>query len=182
MFDNLGLEPVWRDHAVLLVSDGAPTYATVQNARPAWRAMRQFVILLDQATEVRRRWLLSNITHQELRGAWWHIGTVAHGDDPGQPRPYSDHFVDEYISRTRIDLDSFSPAEIAVIENHGYLTTDLAIGRDFDDLLGGTRPPVAPPHPEWMEENRARRALRNSSKVTLLGRGAAPGRRARVVK
>jgi NTE family protein len=177
MFDNLGLEPVWRDHAVLLVSDGAPTYATVQNANPAWRALRQVIILLDQATDVRRRWLLSNIAHQELRGTWWHIGTVLRGDDAGQARQrYSDHFVDEYISRTRIDLDSFSQGEIAVIENHGYLTTDVAIGRDFDYLSGGIRPPAAPPHPEWMEEDRARQALRNSSKVTLLGRGLVPVR------
>ena len=177
MFDNLGLEPVWRDHAVLLVSDGAPTYATVQNARPTWRGLRQFIILLDQATDVRRRWLLSSIAHQELRGTRWQIGTVPHGDDAGQSRRrYSDHIVDEYISRTRIDLDSFSQGEIAVIENHGYLTTDVAIGRDFDYLSGGIRPPAAPPHPEWMEEDRARQALRNSSKVTLLGRGLVPVR------
>ena len=68
LYDNLGLEPVWDDHAVLFVSDCAPSYAGVQGTTRAWPALRPFVILLDQATNVRRRWLASEISGQTRPG------------------------------------------------------------------------------------------------------------------
>ncbi|MGO9661597.1 MAG: patatin-like phospholipase family protein [Acidimicrobiales bacterium] len=172
LYDNLGLEPVWDDHAVLFVSDCAPSYAGVQGTTRAWPALRPFVILLDQATNVRRRWLASEISGQRVRGAWWGTGVAPPCGDARTGPAYSDDFVDHYISRARVDLDGHSPEEAAVIENHGYLAADRAIGRSFDDLALGPHLPPVPPHPEWMDEARARRALADSSKVTLLGRSA----------
>ena len=40
IYDNLGLEPVWRDHAVVLVSDAAPSFAVLPDIGPLWSALR----------------------------------------------------------------------------------------------------------------------------------------------
>ena len=60
MFDNLGVEPVWRDHETVLVSDAAPSFKPDPDVGWLWSALRQGVILLEQATEVRKRWLVAN--------------------------------------------------------------------------------------------------------------------------
>ena len=60
MFDNLGVEPVWQDHETVLVSDAAPSFKPEPEIGWLWSALRQGVILLEQATEVRKRWLVSN--------------------------------------------------------------------------------------------------------------------------
>ena len=40
IYDNLGIEPVWRDHAVVLVSDAAPSLSVDPPMRPVWSALR----------------------------------------------------------------------------------------------------------------------------------------------
>ena len=68
MFDNLGLEPVWRDHATVLVSDAAPSFKPDPDVGWLWSALRQGVILLEQATEVRKRWLVANFIEERMTG------------------------------------------------------------------------------------------------------------------
>jgi NTE family protein len=79
--------------------------------------------------------------------------------------------VDEAIATVRTDLDAFSDAEIAVIENHGYTLAAAAAATHLASLTGpGPAPPVVPPHPDWMEEARVRGALADSGRRKLLGR------------
>ena len=75
VYDNLGLEPVWRDHETVLVSDAAPSFKPDPDVGWLWGALRQGVILLEQATEVRKRWLVSNFIADELKGAYWGIAS-----------------------------------------------------------------------------------------------------------
>lgn len=172
VYDNLGLEPAWRDHETILVSDGAPTYATLRIAELIWQRLRHFVLLLDQATAVRKRWLISNYLHDEYDGAYWSVGSLPshYGLPTGSPQ-YSDRLVDEYISSIRIDLDAFTVGEVAVLENHGYLMAEAAIKRHAAHLVLDDAPPLRVPHPDWMDEERAASALRRSHKVLLFGRG-----------
>ena len=67
-------------------------------------------------------------------------------------------------------MDAFSRAEIAVLENHGYLLADAALRQHVPALLPAPLPPAVVPHPAWMDEARAGAALRNSHRRTLLGR------------
>lgn len=169
IYDNLGLEPVWRDHAVVLVSDAAPTFAhTPDLAGVIWRGLRYAVTLLEQATDVRKRWLISNFILGELDGAYWGIGSFpsSYGSGAGYP----DTLIADVISQVRIDLDEFSDAEIAVLENHGYFMADIALTRHVADLIGDAPAPRAP-HPEWLDEARVRRALAESHKTKLFARG-----------
>jgi NTE family protein len=170
IYDNLGLEPIWRDHAVVLVSDAAPSFTPdPQLAAAVWKNLRFVVTLLEQATDVRKRWLIASFLAGELDGAYWGIGSFpsSYGSDAG----YSDELVADVISQVRIDLDTFSDEEIAVLENHGYFMADVALARHGAELLGTDAPPARAPHPEWVDEAEVRRALADSHKTKLFARG-----------
>jgi NTE family protein len=170
VYDNLGIEPVWRDHAVVLVSDAAPSLSVDPPLRPVWSALRYAVTLLEQATEVRKRWLLANFIRGDMTGAYWSVASKpSHFElDPALPG-YSDDFVERFISQVRIDLDVFSEGEIAVLENHGYLIAETAIRRHAPELAAKP-PPLAIPHPDWMDEERAAAALADSSRTRFFSR------------
>jgi NTE family protein len=172
VYDNLGLEPVWRDHAVVLVSTGAPSFPPKPRLGPLWASLRYSVTLLEQATDVRKRWLIAGFIAGELDGAYWGIDskpTNYEYDDPAAPG-YSDSVITDVISQIRIDLDVFSDAEIAVLENHGYLMAEIAVQRHARELVAEDAA-LAVPHPDWLDEAKVRNALRDSHKTKLFARG-----------
>lgn len=171
MYDNLGLEPVWQDHAVVLVSDAAPSFKPDPDVGWLWSALRQGVILLEQATEVRKRWLISGFMRGDLDGAYWGIASrpASYELDPA-PRAYSERLIRDFIAPVRIDLDVFSPGEIGVLENHGYLMAEIALRKHPAGLVEGARPDPVVPHEAWLDEARAERALRGSDKTRIFFR------------
>ena len=170
VYDNLGIEPVWRDHAVVLVSDASPSLSPDPPIRAVWRALRFAVTLLEQATEVRKRWLLSSFMRGELEGAYWGVTSKpSHYELEPPPLAYSDGFVERYISQVRIDLDAFSPGEIGVLENHGYLIAEAAVRRHAAALATESAP-LAVPHPDWLDESRAAHALADSANTRFFSR------------
>jgi NTE family protein len=171
MYDNLGLEPVWRDHATILVSDAAPSFKPDPDVGWLWSALRQGVILLEQATEVRKRWLVANLIEEKLQGAYWGIASrPASYELKPEPEAYSFPLIRDVIAPVRIDLDVFSPGEIGVLENHGYLMAEIALAKHGEGLVKGERPPVELPHPEWRDEVKAAGALRGSGKTRIFFR------------
>jgi NTE family protein len=171
MFDNLGLEPVWRDHETVLVSDAAPSFKPDPDVGWLWSALRQGVILLEQATEVRKRWLVSSFIEETLKGAYWGIASRPESYElEPPPAAYSHALIRDFIAPIRIDLDVFSPGEIGVLENHGYLMTDIALRKHGQGLVEGDWPEAEPPHPGWRDEVRAANALRSSGKTRIFFR------------
>jgi hypothetical protein len=79
------------------------------------------------------------------------------------------------IAEIRTDLDAFSDAEAAVLENHGYLLTEAALRRHVPSLLAASEAPPAVPHPEWFPPARTeaeiRAALLGSARRKVWGRG-----------
>jgi NTE family protein len=173
MFDNLGFEPVWRDHKTILVSDAAPSFKPDPDVGWLWSALRQGVILLEQATEVRKRWLVAGFIEDKLEGAYWGIASrpASYELEPEpEPPAYSYALIRDFIAPVRIDLDVFTPGEIAVLENHGYLMADIALRKHGATLLEGKPPETQPPHPHWLDEVRAANALRESGKTRIFFR------------
>ena len=171
MFDNLGLEPVWRDHDTILVSDAAPSFKPDPDVGWLWSALRQGVILLEQATEVRKRWLVANFIEEKMKGAYWGIASrPASYELKPEPDAYSYPLIRDFIAPVRIDLDVFSPGEIGVLENHGYLMAEIALARHGKDLVGDTPPALDLPHPAWRDEVKAAGALRDSGKTRIFFR------------
>lgn len=171
-YDNMGLEPVWKSHAVVLVSDAGGLFTAEDDRGLFWRIGRYQNIQEMQARGLRKRWLIASFLAGSLEGAYWGIGSARsrYGEDGG----YSKALAHEVLAEIRTDLDAFSDAEAAVLENHGYLLADAGIAAHAPTLRRDPVPPVRIPHPEWcapaMGEDALRKALEGSGKRTILGR------------
>jgi hypothetical protein len=64
----------------------------------------------------------------------------------------------------RTDLDSFSEAEMSVLENHGYFTAERSIRKHAAEPVSPGAKPAEPPYPEWTDEAKVRRELRDSAR------------------
>ncbi len=169
VYDNLGLEPVWKTHAQVLVSDGGAIFDFEGDKNLLWRLQRYLAINGAQALSLRKRWLISNFLNGVLQGAYWGIGSARESYDRQDSLGYSKDLARKFIAKIRTDLDAFSAAEAAVLENHGYLLADAAIQQHLANLLPDPVPPLSVPHPEWLDAQKVRSALAASGKRSLLG-------------
>ncbi len=164
VYDNLGLEPVWDTHAIVLVSDGGVPFRLEPASTILQQWKRYFGIASNQVSALRKRWLIANFEAGLMDGTYWGIGSAVsrYGRDscPG----YSKALAQDVISRIRTDLDVFSEAEACVLENHGYSLTDTAIQSHIASLQQPPTPPSVVPFGDWLEEQRVRRALASSHK------------------
>ncbi|MGD5532401.1 hypothetical protein QUS80_22410, partial [Xanthomonas citri pv. citri] len=136
-----------------------------------WSALRQGVILLEQATEVRKRWLVSNFIDGKMEGAYWGIASrPASYELKPEPDAYSYPLIRDFIAPVRIDLDIFTPGEVGVLENHGYLIAEIALAKHGQNLVKAKRAPLELPHPAWRDEVKAAGALRDSGKTRIFFR------------
>jgi NTE family protein len=101
IYDNLGLEPVWKDHAILLVSDGGGSFEPDAARGLFWRLQRYVSVVDSQVRALRKRWLISNFISGQIRGAYWGIGGVANHYYP-DARGYSEELVDDTISEVAL--------------------------------------------------------------------------------
>ena len=170
VYDNLGLEPIWKDHEIVLSSDGGALFPIGGDTGFLWEIDRFVSIPENQALALRKRWLISNFIAEQLKGTYWGIGSTAY--DYGIQQGYSDDLAKNFIAAIRTDLDSFSDAEASVLENHGYWLADAAIRKHVPELLPASVLPLNIPHPVWAgPEDKIKEALKDSRKRTLLGRG-----------
>jgi NTE family protein len=160
VYDLYGLEPVWKDHETILVSDGGGPFDFRVAGTPLARIFRYVAIVENQAIVLRRRWLLASLTTGVLRGAYWGVASAVSSYRLAGATGYSKDFVLKYLATIRTDLDGFTPAEMAVLENHGYLLADAALRKYVLPTSPDSPPPAPaePPHPEWMNEELAGRA------------------------
>lgn len=169
-YDNLGLEPVWKDHEFVLVSDGGGMFDFEADKNLIWRIQRYTAIVANQARALRKRWLISSFLAGMMEGTYWGIGSARTNYDPQDTLGYSKELAREVIAEIRTDLDAFSEPEAAVLENHGYLLADVAIRKHAAHLLPSPVPPLSIPHEEWQSEPKVREALANSRKRKFFGR------------
>jgi len=169
VYDNLGLEPIWKDHEIVLSSDGGALFPVGGDTGFVWEISRFISIPENQALALRKRWLISNFDSGRLKGTYWGIGSSrsSYGLDGG----YSDELARNFIAAIRTDLDSFSGAEASILENHGYWLADAAIQKHVPKLFPKEIVPLKVPYPEWAgPEDKIKEALKDSGKRTLLGR------------
>lgn len=163
-YDNLGLEPVWKNHSTVLVSDGGAPLDTSEDRGLLWRVTRYSEILGNQAHALRLRWLIASFDAGQFQGSYWGLRSATTSYDPAFRDGYSKDLATEVIAGIRTDLDAFSVAEASVLENHGYWLTEAALRRHVAGLIPADAPAPRTPHPEWMDEDRVRDALRASGK------------------
>jgi NTE family protein len=173
-YDNMGLEPVWKTHAVVLVSDAGGLFTEDSDKGMFWRVPRYLAIQEQQARGLRKRWLIASFRDGALEGTYWSVGGAPAHYDPASPG-YSADLARGVIAEIRTDLDGFSDAEGCVLENHGYLMAEAALRRHLPALLPDPVPRAAVPHPGWFPPERSedaiRAALADSGTRKAWGRG-----------
>jgi NTE family protein len=169
VYDNLGLEPVWKDHQTLLSSDGGEPFRFT-TARGWIGQIRRYIdIVYSQTASIRKRWLIANFINNTMNGCYWGVGSATKNYGlPNAPPGYPEDLIEGHIACIRTDLDSFSEAEASILENHGYLLAETAIHKHVPELVAH-EVPWKPPHPEWLDAAKVRQALATSDQVRFLG-------------
>ena len=157
-YDNMGLEPVWKSHAVVLISDAGGLFTQESDKGLLWRVPRYQAIQERQARGLRKRWLIASFCEGTVEGTYWGVGGAASHYAPGAAG-YGEDLARDVIAEIRTDLDAFSDAEAAVLENHGYLLAEAAL-RCHVPALVADAPPAAVPRPDWYPPARGEAAIR----------------------
>ena len=169
VYDNLALEPIWKNHEVVLSSDGGALFPVGSDIGFPWEIGRFISIPENQALAIRKRWLMASFLTNKLEGTYWGIGGSA--SKYGVNQGYSGKLAKQYIATIRTDLDSFSAAEASILENHGYWLADAAIKTHVNRLYPSDAPPAKAPNLDWdCSEKKIERVLRESSQRTVFGR------------
>ncbi|WP_157582074.1 patatin-like phospholipase family protein [Phycicoccus sp. Soil803] len=161
VYDNLGLEPVWKRHATVLVSDGGGVFRARTERTVVGRTLRILGIATNGGQSVRSRWLHAGYARGALHGTSWALDTVVDGSYP--------RGTTELVNAVRTDLDVFSSQEQHVLERHGYLIADAQVRAHCPELVTEDAP-AAPPHDDVADPAVASAALVDSAKRRLLGR------------
>lgn len=172
VYDNMGLEPVWKDYATVLVSDGGAPFEFTVGGNPIRRLLRYTAVVTYQTRALRLRALFSDWNSKRYAGTYMSLtsGVVPPGL-VGEPYlGYSQELAREVLGRIRTDLDCFEEAETAVLENHGYYAAERALRRYLPAVIPVGATEARPPYPEWVDEEKVRRALRSSHRRVVLGR------------
>jgi len=175
-YDNLGTEPVWKDHQLVIVSDGGGLFKGESDRGLVWRVQRYVAVVQNQARALRKRWLISNFKAGVMEGAYFGVGSARSRYGEGDSLGYSKDFAEDFIAEIRTDLDAFSEMEIGVLMNHGYLLADKAVTTHVGkQWLPSELPPLRVPHAKYLPpenpETDLAAVLIKSQKQTLLGRG-----------
>jgi NTE family protein len=172
VYDNLGLEPVWKSHRLVLCSDGGKPFSL--DADPGTvlpsRLLRCQDVIGNQALAVRKRWLVSSLLDHVYDGAYWGIGTEIEGY-PTHGQGYQGPVLDR-LRAVRTDFDAFTTQEQLVLMNHGWILADAAL-RSYvlTDVPPQSIPDGTIPDQGLMDPSAAAAALATSHRLVILGRG-----------
>jgi NTE family protein len=168
VYDNMGLEPVWKDWTHILISDCGAPFEFRTDSSPLRRLLRYTAVITSQTRALRLRSFFSDTDEGRYNGAYWALGSGVKPSTalPAEPEfaGYSQALTGEVLERIRTDLDAFSEAEMSVLENHGYWSAEQSVRKHDSELIsaGGLGP--ASPYPEWTDEMQVRRELWDSHK------------------
>jgi len=155
VYDNLGLEPVWKDHTTLLVSDaGMPV--SHESSRLFKRVIRYSSMVMSQVGSLRRRMLFNGFYHRSYRGVFWRISSAPERFNKELVYGYPKCLASQVIAKVRTDLNHFTDQEIDIILTHGYQLADAGVRTHVPDLM---EHPDAPMHRTNRTENEVRLAL-----------------------
>ncbi len=197
VYDNLAMEPVWKesDCERVLVSDGGAVMDHVIPKRYGARLLRYSTVAMDQVRSLRQRWFIANIKRakkegRDYKGAMWRNASKRknffdNADAEGKKRieamiekgwyGYEDTeggTIDTHISQIRTDLDRFTTAEAKIIENHGYFNADIAIRAFLPEYLSDDAPFTVPHSQDtYINETSVRLHLKGShSRIRFIAR------------
>lgn len=144
VYDNLGLETIWKNYDTLLVSDAGQKMA--EDARPDtdWprHAKRVLDIVDNQVRSLRKRQLIGAFEAGLRKGAYWGIRTdIADYATPGLPCPVARTRLLAAVPTRLSDTDDVTQERLI---NWGYAICDTALRAH---VLPALTPATAFPYP-----------------------------------
>jgi NTE family protein len=150
VYDNLGLETIWKNYRTVLVSDGGAKLAAERKPKRDWprHAYRVLGIIDDQVRSLRKRQLIASYTaaaDQKLRraGAYWGIRTDI--GNYGVTLPYSCPLTaTRALAEVPTRLKAMDGRLQERLINWGYAVCDAALRAHVVPSLD---PPASFPYP-----------------------------------
>lgn len=172
VYDNLGVEPVWRTYKTLLVSDAGRPFESIENTGQGVirRLTRAADISMEQVGAVRKRWLVEDFLASRRTGAIWTIHSRLADFSLKDAQGFEEETC-QRIRNIRTDLNAFAAAEIGCLENHGYSLADAALRSRASALCSKAPGDFRWPQPEWsgdadfakvLSQSHSRRILRDA--------------------
>ena len=154
VYDNLGLEPAWRGHRTLWVSDAGGAFEPQPRPTAAWGrlTLRVLSAIDNQVRALRKRELTAALASGARRGAYWSIRQplAAHGT-PGVPAVPGALPCPPHRTRQLADLPtrlSRMPATVQErLVNWGYAACDAAVRHSPTANAAGLSAPGSFPYP-----------------------------------
>jgi NTE family protein len=136
VYDNLGLETVWKRYKTILVSDGGGQMAPDPDPKRDWagHTIRILNIIDNQVRSLRKRQVIDSFVSGTRTGTYWGIRTnIKDYDLPDAMDCPFDKTMDLANVKTRLKrLDSYTQEQLI---NWGYAVCDAAIRRHVDESL-----------------------------------------------
>ena len=142
VYDNLGLETVWRRYDTVLVSDGGEPFVFAARQPHDWlrHGLRALLVTVNQSRSLRKRMLIDAFERRERGGTYWGIMTPIARYGVANALPVPEETTAE-LAAIRTRLAPFSEREQCALVNWGYAVCDAALRRWVK--------PADPPPPRW---------------------------------
>jgi NTE family protein len=129
VYDNLGLEPVWKHYQTVLISDGGRKMDDDQAPATdwAWHSRRLIDLLQHEISNLRRRQAITSFQQNTRSGTYWGIQTdIDHYQFPGALVSHVSPAT-QRIAQIETRLAAMSEHTQELIMNWGYAVCDAAI-------------------------------------------------------
>lgn len=136
VYDNLGLETVWKHYKTVLVSDAGGQMANEQAVRSLWplQAFRVLNVIDNQVRALRKRQVIDSYVAKERTGVYWGIRTniANYGLSDALPCPFEKTLV---LAQTPTRLKKLDNSLQERLINWGYAVCDAAIRAHVDTSI-----------------------------------------------
>jgi len=140
VYDNLGLETVWKEYDTVLVSDAGGNMAAQPKPKTDWilHAVRVLNIIDNQVRSLRKKQVVNSFVYGERKGTYWGIRTnIADYElSNALPGPISETLQIANIPTRLKRLSAFDQERLI---NWGYAVCDAAMRRHVDPSLPAPR-------------------------------------------
>jgi NTE family protein len=148
VYDNLGMEPVWKRYKTILVSDGGGQMQPEPEPAGDWarHSMRILEIVDNQVRSLRKRHLIQSYIDKDRSGTYWGIRTNIANYQVTEPLP-APHNATLELANTATRLKRLPEDRQQLLMNWGYAVCDAAIRKHAASLIANGSPKAAYPFP-----------------------------------
>lgn len=136
VYDNMGIEALWRNMACVLVSDAGAPFAFERSPWRNWPGQLGRVrdILIEQTRALRKRMLIRDLQAKTYEGAYWGINTQI-DEYAAKPAICTDGATTQSLARISTRLCAMDKRTQEQLINWGYALTDAALRTHVDTAV-----------------------------------------------